>query len=211
MPSTAFTRYFEEMPLIAILRGVHPDEAVELGSELIDAGFRLIEVPLNSPDPFKSIGALVERFGGQALIGAGTVTRLADIESLKQAGGQLMVMPHADPEVISAGVKAGLDVLPGVMTPTEAFGALKAGAEALKIFPAELVGPSGIKALLSVLPKGTIVAPTGGVMPDNLVTFAYAGAKGFGLGSGLYKPGHDASTLRENADAYVAAWRRFNT
>lgn len=210
MPSTAFTRYFEEMPLIAILRGIRPDEAVGLGSELIDAGFRLIEVPLNSPDPFGSIAALAERFGHQALIGAGTVTRVDDVEKLKQAGGQLMVMPHADPEVIGAGVKAGMDVLPGVMTPTEAFGALKAGAEALKIFPAELVGPSGIKALLSVLPKGTIVAPTGGVMPDHLATFAHAGAKGFGLGSGLYKPGQDARSLRENADAYVAAWRRLS-
>lgn len=211
MPSTAFTRYLEDMPLIAILRGIRPDEAVDLGRELIDAGFRMIEVPLNSPEPFESIAALADRFGDQALIGAGTVTQPEEVETLKQAGGQLMVMPHADTQVISAGVKAGLDVLPGVMTPTEAFAALKAGAEALKIFPAELVGPSGIKALLSVLPKGTVVAPTGGVMPDNLATFAHAGARGFGLGSGLYKPGNDAATLRQNADAYVAAWQRLNT
>ncbi|MEQ5837549.1 2-dehydro-3-deoxy-6-phosphogalactonate aldolase [Marinobacter sp. NFXS9] len=208
MPSPTFETYRAELPLIAILRGIQPEEAVPLVEQLIEAGFRLIEVPLNSPSPFESIAALAERFGDQALIGAGTVTNIEDVERLKQAGGRLQVMPHGDPEVIRAGVAAGMDVLPGAMTPTEAFAALKAGAEALKIFPAELVGAQGIKALLSVLPKGTLVAPTGGVTPENLGELAAAGAGGFGLGSGLYKPGFDAATLRERADAYVAAWRQ---
>ncbi|WP_204355699.1 2-dehydro-3-deoxy-6-phosphogalactonate aldolase [Marinobacter bohaiensis] len=207
MPSQDCMRYLEEMPLIAILRGIRPDEADAIVSELIDAGFRLIEVPLNSPQPFDTIARLVERFGDRALIGAGTVTTTGDVAELKRIGARLQVMPHADAEVIRAGVEAGMDVFPGVMTPTEAFSALKAGAQALKIFPANLVGPEGIKAMRSVLPPDLVIAPTGGVSADNLADFAKAGARGFGLGSGLYKAGQDAATVRRAADAYVAAWR----
>lgn len=202
-----FDTCFSELPLIAILRGVKPTEVISIAEALIESGFRLIEVPLNSPEPFASIAALTERFGDQAVIGAGTVTRVEQVQSLKDAGGKLIVMPHSDPDVIRAGVAAGMTVVPGFMTPTEAFSALAAGAHALKLFPADLIGTAGLKAMRSILPADVLVAPTGGVSPDNLDDYYQAGAQGFGLGSALYRPGMQADDIKTKAEAFVQAWK----
>ncbi|MAA65145.1 MAG: 2-dehydro-3-deoxy-6-phosphogalactonate aldolase [Alteromonadaceae bacterium] len=207
MANADFDTCFSELPLIAILRGVKPTEVISIVSALVESGFRLIEVPLNSPDPFASIAALTERFGDQAFIGAGTVTRVEQVQSLKDAGGQLMVMPHSDVEVIRAGVAAGMTVIPGFMTPTEAFSALAAGAHALKLFPADLVGVAGLKAMRSILPPDVAIAPTGGISPENLGDYHQAGAQGFGLGSALYRPGMQADDVKVNAQAFVQAWK----
>ena len=195
----------DRMPLVAILRGVTPDDVLPLADVLINQGIGIIEVPLNSPDPFTSIEALAQRFGEAAVIGAGTVTRPEQVAQLQRCGGQLVVMPHADTEVITAAAEAGLAAMPGVMTPTEAFAALKAGAHALKLFPAEFASPKVLKALLTVLPTGTRVLPVGGIGPESMADYWQVGAGGFGLGSGLYRPGMTAGDLAQCAQAYVAA------
>lgn len=196
-----------EMPLVAILRGIRPEEAVAIGEALVGAGFRIIEVPLNSPEPFVSIRLMVEALGGQALIGAGTVTRPTQVGQLKQAGGQLVVMPHTDAEVIAAAVETGLACVPGVATPSEAFAALKAGAFALKLFPAETLGAATLKAWRAVLPPSTSVLPVGGITPDNMAPWRAAGATGFGLGSALYRPGDKPADISATAARFVQAWR----
>ncbi len=193
--------------LIAILRGVRPDEAQAVGQVLYDAGFRVIEVPLNSPEPYTSIRTLRDSLPADCLIGAGTVLTPEQVEQVKAAGGQVIVMPHSDAKVLRAAKAAGLYLSPGVATPTEAFAALAEGADVLKLFPAEQMGPAVIKAWLAVLPAGTLLLPVGGINPDNMQVFTDAGAKGFGLGSGLFKPGMTVDQVASRATAYVAAWK----
>jgi 2-dehydro-3-deoxyphosphogalactonate aldolase len=194
-------------PLVAILRGLRPDEAVEIGQALVDAGFSLLEVPLNSPEPFVSIRRLAEAFGGRALVGAGTVLAASDVGRLRDAGGTLCIMPHADLTVIREAKRQGLLCVPGVATPTEAFAALDAGADGLKLFPAEMLPPAVVKSWRAVLPKGTRLYPVGGITPQAMAAYMAAGATGFGLGSALYKAGLSPGELGANASAFVSAWK----
>ncbi|MCB2055203.1 MAG: 2-dehydro-3-deoxy-6-phosphogalactonate aldolase [Geminicoccaceae bacterium] len=196
-----------ELPLVAILRGVRPEEAETIGGVLVDAGFRLIEVPLNSPDPLRSIATLARCFGTTALVGAGTVLDPADAGRVVDAGGRLVVMPHGDPKVIAAAKARGAAVAPGVATPTEAFAALAAGADALKLFPAEALPPVVVRAWRAVLPASVALLPVGGITPGHMADYRAAGATGFGLGSALYKPGMTADEVATTALAFVGAWR----
>jgi 2-dehydro-3-deoxyphosphogalactonate aldolase len=197
------------LPLIAILRGVTPAAVTAIGGALVDAGFIAIEVPLNSPEPLASIRLLADAFGERALIGAGTVREPSDIARIAAAGGRLVVMPHGDAAVIRAAKERGLLCVPGVATPTEAFAALDAGADALKLFPAEALPPAAVKAWRAVLPKGVWLLPVGGIGPASMAPYLAAGAAGFGLGSALYKPGMTpdqvGATALAFADAYAAA------
>ncbi len=202
----SFWSEIEALPLVAILRGLKPDEAEDVAQALIDAGFRCLEVPLNSPQPFDSITRIVRRFGDQALIGAGTVTTEAEVERLKEIGARVIVSPHTDPTVIRAAKAVGLYALPGFFTATEAFTALQAGADGLKLFPAEAASPQMVKALKAILPPAAPLFAVGGVAPDGIGPWRAAGAQGFGLGSALYKPGMDPATVGKNARAFVAAW-----
>ena len=197
---------FARLPLVAILRGIAPEEARDVGLLLYDAGFRLIEVPLNSPDPFRSIAAIRRALPGDALVGAGTVTSVQQVGKLKDCGGELVVMPHSDTAVIRAAKEAGLACAPGVLTPTEAFAALAAGADALKLFPAEIVTPAILKAIRVVLPEGTRLLPVGGITPENMRPYLNAGAGGFGLGSALYQAGMRAEEIACRAGRFVASW-----
>jgi 2-dehydro-3-deoxyphosphogalactonate aldolase len=192
--------------LVAILRGVKPDEAESIVGTLVEAGFELIEVPLNSPEPFVSIERAAARFGKDALIGAGTVLTAADCARVADAGGRLMVSPNVDADVLSTAAARGMVTMPGVFTPTEAFLALRCGASALKFFPASVLGPSGIAAQMAVLPKGAIVGAVGGVSDKNLADYVKAGVRAFGLGSSLYRPGMTAAEVRETARASVRAY-----
>jgi 2-dehydro-3-deoxyphosphogalactonate aldolase len=186
-------------PLVAILRGVRPDEVEAIGDALLDAGIAIIEVPLNSPDPIESIRRLAVRCGDRALVGAGTVLDPADCARIAAAGGRLVVTPHADPDVVRAAKAAGMLAVPGFMTPAEAFALLKAGADGLKLFPAEAASPAVVKALLAVLPKGTAILPVGGIEPGTMAPWRAAGAAGFGIGSAIYKPGDTAATVAAKA------------
>ncbi|GAB2812399.1 2-dehydro-3-deoxy-6-phosphogalactonate aldolase [Dyella kyungheensis] len=199
--------WLDPLPLVAILRGLTPDESVEIGRVLVDAGFRMLEVPLNSPQPFESIRRMSETLGDEYLVGAGTVLDPANVKKVADAGGRLIVMPHADVAVIRAAKEAGLYCVPGVATPTEAFAALAAGADALKLFPAEQASPAVLKAWRAVLPKDLAVLPVGGIAPDNMGPWLAAGAGGFGIGSSLYAPGRPASDVATRARAFADAWR----
>lgn len=194
--------------LIAILRGIRPDEVETVGTVLYEAGFRIIEVPLNSPEPFESIRVLRNLLPANCMVGAGTVMSPAQVLQVKDAEGQLIVMPHSDPEVIRAATAAGLASAPGVATVTEAFAALAAGADILKMFPAEQLGPVVVKAWRAVIPASVMLVPVGGITPASLKEFVAAGASAFGLGSALYKPGMTAVQVKQNAEDFVSAWKQ---
>lgn len=200
-------KYLKDLPLIAILRGVQPDEIEDIGQALFDAGFRVIEIPLNSPEPLVSIEKLARRLGDEALVGAGTVLQSEQVTQVADAGGRLIVSPNAKIEVIEETVRAGLASAPGVATPTEGFAALDAGAHGLKLFPAESIGPKVVKAWRAVVPAEVPLMPVGGITPDNMEQFVAAGATGFGLGSALYKAGMDIDTIAANAAAFSRAWQ----
>jgi len=205
-PQTKLDAAMRRLPLVAILRGLTPEDAPAIGTALIDAGFALIEVPLNSPRPLASIAALAARHP-DALVGAGTVLTTAQVREVHAAGGQLIVAPNFDAEVVRAAVQLGMVCLPGVLTPSEAFAALAAGASGLKLFPAELFPPAGVKALRAVLSAETRVLPVGGITPETMAPYRAAGANGFGLGSALYKPGDDAAAVGAAARRFAAAWQ----
>jgi len=192
-------------PIVAILRGVKPDEIDAIGDALVEAGVTVIEVPLNSPQPFASIERLAERHGARALVGAGTVLEAADVARVKEAGGELVVAPNFDADVVRAARAAGLASLPGVMTPSEGFAALKAGADGLKLFPAEIIPPAVFKAWRAVFAPDTLLLAVGGVGVDNVRSYAEAGASGYGIGSALYKPGRPAAEIGKLARALFAA------
>lgn len=196
--------FLDRFPLIAILRGVRPDEVEAIGDVLIEAGFSILEVPLNSPDPLDSIARLARRFP-DALIGAGTVMTPQAVHDVAEAGGRLILMPHSDPAVVRAARDAGLLCVPGVATPTEAFAALANGASALKLFPAEQMPPAIVKAWRAVVPHQVRLLPVGGINPDSMAPYLAAGAAGFGLGSALYQPGMTAAEVARRAQAFRAA------
>ena len=205
--STGFEVVMAKLPLVAILRGLKPSEAPEILEALVGEGFALIEIPLNSPDPLASIAAMRRLAPPEAFVGAGTVLSVADVEAVAGAGGDLVVTPNANAPVIARARALGLICLPGVATPTEAFAALEAGADGLKAFPAEMIGPAIVKAWRAVIPARVPILPVGGIGPANMAAYVAAGASGFGLGSAIYKPGDTAARVRDNAAAFVAAWR----
>jgi 2-dehydro-3-deoxyphosphogalactonate aldolase len=194
-------------PLVAILRGLDPAEAVDVAKVLYAAGFRALEVPLNRPGAIEAIAAIVQLNLPDTLVGGGTMLTVAHVEAVHAAGGRLMVSPNCVPAVIRRAAELGMYCAPGVATPTEAFAALDAGAHALKIFPAESVGYGGVKALKSVLPAGTPVWPVGGVAPDTMAAWVKAGATGFGIGGALYTPGVALDQLKDRAESFVNTWR----
>jgi 2-dehydro-3-deoxyphosphogalactonate aldolase len=194
--------------IIAILRGVTPGEVVAVGEALYATGVRIVEVPLNSPDPFDSIAKLAQAFKGRMVVGAGTVLSIQDVNMLKQSGGSISVSPDCNPETIARAIAVGLDPLPGVFTPTEAFTAIRAGSQHLKLFPAEVASPSTVKAWRAVLPRHIQVHAVGGVTPSNMAEWLACGVSGFGIGSSLYKPGMSINAVAESAATLVAAWKR---
>jgi 2-dehydro-3-deoxyphosphogalactonate aldolase len=197
-------------PLIAILRGVRPEEAEQIAAVLVEAGFGAIEVPLNSPEPLRSIEIVARKWGGATLVGAGTVLTPEEVDAVAGAGGKLIVSPNLNLAVTERAVERGLAAVPGVATPTEAFAALRAGAAALKMFPAEGLPPEIVKAWRSVLPRDVQLIPVGGVTPASIAPYRRAGAAGFGIGSALYKPGATAAEVARAARDFVAAWRDAN-
>ena len=198
------------LPLVAILRGLRPDECLGVGEMLIKAGFKVLEVPLNSPDPFDSIQAMASAFKGRAIVGAGTVLNVPDVERLAKVGGQICISPNTNVDVIRAAKAHDLISFPAFFTATEAFAAVDAGADALKLFPAELAGPAGLKALKAVLPKTMPVFPVGGVTADNMHTYLEVGAKGFGIGTAVFKPGDSAEVVYKKAKTFTDAWARLH-
>jgi 2-dehydro-3-deoxyphosphogalactonate aldolase len=203
-----FDGYFGQCPLIAIIRGVTPGEAVEIGHALFEGGIRIVEVPLNSPDPLASISAIADSLGDQALVGAGTVLTPEDVRRVHDSGGRIVVSPNMNPAVIRATVEAGMVSSPGIFTPSEAFAALEAGAHTLKLFPAEAASPKVMKSMRAVLPKEVPFLVVGGVTPESVPGWMDAGADGFGLGGGLYKPGQSPQETVQKARACVEAVRR---
>lgn len=204
-------RFMAQLPLIAILRGITPQEIIPVGRALYEVGFRLMEIPLNSPQALESIEVLAADLGSDCLIGAGTVLDVAQVQAVAAAGGRLIVSPNMNPAVIRATRAGGMVSAPGVATPSEGFAALEAGAQMLKLFPAEQCGPAVVKAWRAVFPQDCWLVPVGGITPDNMATFVEAGAAGFGLGSALYRPGQDCADVALNAAAFVAAWKGLNT
>jgi 2-dehydro-3-deoxyphosphogalactonate aldolase len=204
---TGLAEALAPLPLIAILRGLAPEHARAVGETLVDAGFRALEVPLNSPDPTRSIALLAKAFGGRAVIGAGTVRRAEEVRAVAEAGGALIVMPHCDVAVVRAAKRAGLWAVPGMATPTEAFAALDAGADALKMFPAETLPPAAVKAWRAVLPEPCLLIPVGGIGPESLAPYRAAGASAFGIGSALFTPDLAIDEVAARARAFADAWR----
>ena len=199
--------YLQPLPLIAVLRGITPEEISSIAGALSDEGFRILEVPLNSLRPFDSIQRLAREFGDRCLVGAGTVVEIGDVARVRDSGGKLIVMPHGDVEVVREAKRLGLACVPGVATPTEAFAALAAGADALKMFPAEALPAAALKAWRAVLPRDTLVFAVGGIRPDNMAPYWAAGADGFGTGSNLYAPAAAVANVRAAAAAYAAGFR----
>lgn len=197
----------ELCPLVAVLRWISPEEVEGVTDVLVEAGFRLIEVPLNSPDPLKSIERLAKRFGTDALIGAGTVMSPADVTRVRDAGGRLIVMPHVDVAVVGAAHAQQMACFPGVATPTEGFAALQAGADGLKVFPAEAISPAVLKAWRAVFANDIPLLPTGGITPESMPAWRDAGASGFGIGGNLYRPGRSLDDIQASATAFVEAWQ----
>jgi len=202
---TELLSWLEKAPLVAILRGVRPEEVLEIGGVLIAAGFSILEVPLNSPQPIESIARLARTFGGEALVGAGTVRRGSEVDAVAEAGGRLIVTPHADAAVVRRAKERGLLAVPGFFTPAEAFAMIDAGADGLKLFPAEAASPAVLKAIRAVLPPEMPVLPVGGIDAASLVDWLAAGARGFGVGSALYKPGLSAAEVATRARVLMAA------
>lgn len=201
-----FDTALAEMPLVAILRWITPGDVLAVTGTLIEAGYRLIEVPLNSPDALKSIEMAAARFGDRAVIGAGTVMSPAAVRDVREAGGRLIVTPHADCAVVATAVSEGLACVPGVATPTEGFAARAAGARGLKVFPAEAISPAVLRAWRAVFPMEIPLMPTGGVTPEAMPAWIAAGASGFGIGGNIYKPGRQLADIRKSADEFAAAW-----
>lgn len=199
------TKAFAEMPLIAILRGLETESALPVSGALIDAGFRIIEVPLNSPDPLVSISRIAKRHGTAAIVGAGTVLTVDQVNAVADAGGRIIVSPNMNPEVGRAAISRGLYWCPGVITPSEAFAALDLGAAVLKFFPAEMMPPAAIAAMRAVLPKDAIIAAVGGITPETMAPYRTAGVNGFGLGSALFKPDYKLEEISQSAKAFVDA------
>ena len=199
MKTDSIASWLKRWPLVAILRGIKPGEALDIGTVLVETGFCIIEVPLNSPEPFASIIKLSKRFADTVLIGAGTVTNWEQVEKVADAGGKIIVMPHADERIVEAAKRRNLYVVPGFATATEAFRMIDAGADAIKLFPAEANPPKVLKALRAVLPREMPVLPVGGITPGNMKEYWEAGADGFGLGSALYKPGDTAAKVAQSA------------
>lgn len=195
-------------PLIAILRGLAAADAASVSDTLVDAGFRIIEVPLNSPDPLESIAAIAKRHGSQAIVGAGTVLTVDQVDTVADAGGQIIVSPNMNPNVGQAAIARGLYWCPGIVTPSEAFAALEIGASVLKVFPAEMVPPAAIVAMRAVLPKDAIIAAVGGITPETMPPYLAAGVNGFGLGSALFKPDYKIGEIDHRAKAFVEAIKR---
>ena len=201
-----FHTHMDSLPLVAILRGLKPEEALEVGQAILNAGFHILEVPLNSPDPLRSIQILAEAFPS-ALVGAGTVTTAQQVRDIKAAGGQLIISPHLDDNVVCEAVNLGLISVPGVATPTEAFHAIALGAHGLKLFPAEMISPAVVKSMRAVLPAQIRLIPVGGIGTHNMANYRQCGASGFGIGSALFSPGKSAQAVGESARAFVQAWQ----
>lgn len=202
---TSWTQKLIEMPLVAILRGLPPDQAIDVSTVLVEAGFKIIEVPLNSPEPFESISKIKKHFGDQIIVGAGTVLTAEDARKVHDCGGELIVAPNLDTEVAEVSRALGMIYCPGILTPTEAFLALKLGATTIKLFPADAHPPSYIKAIRAVLPPQTSIMPTGGIVPENMAQYISAGANGLGLGSALYSPNKTLDEIASAASAYITA------
>jgi 2-dehydro-3-deoxyphosphogalactonate aldolase len=200
-----FNAHMDALPLVAILRGLKPEEALEVGQAIVNSGFQILEVPLNSPDPLHSIQILAEAFPN-ALVGAGTVTTAQQVRDIKAAGGQIIISPHLDDNVVCEAVNLGLISMPGVATPTEAFRAIALGAHGLKLFPAEMISPSIVKSMRAVLPGHVRLIPVGGIGAHNMADYRQCGASGFGIGSALFAPGKTVQAIGESAAAFVRAW-----
>jgi len=200
-----FNAHMDALPLVAILRGLKPEEALEVGQAIVNSGFHILEVPLNSPDPLRSIQILAEAFPN-ALVGAGTITTAQQVRDIKAAGGQIIISPHLDDNVVCEAVNLGLISMPGVATPTEAFRAIALGAHGLKLFPAEMISPSVVKSMRAVLPSHVRLIPVGGIGAHNMADYRQCGASGFGIGSALYAPGNTVQAIGESAAAFVRAW-----
>lgn len=200
-----FRKHLARVPIVAILRGIQPDEVIAVGNALFAAGVRIIEIPLNSPGPFESIESLAKELGDTAIVGAGTVLQPADVSRVKQAGGQLIVSPNTNPDIIAATLSAHMVSVPGYFTPTEAFSAIHAGAHAIKLFPAEAASPAVVKAQRAVLPPNIPLLVVGGVQADDVGDWLSAGASGFGLGGAIYRPGQSAQQVYDQAKAFIDA------
>lgn len=207
---TGLAPYLGRCPLVAILRGITPDAVVDVALALEEQGFAIVEVPLNSPQPLDSIARLAEAVGDRLLVGAGTVIEPGSVDDVAAAGGRLIVMPHADAAVVERAKRLDAVAVPGFATPGEAFAMLRAGADALKLFPAEAAPPAVLKAMRAVLPKQVPVLPVGGITPDSMEGYLQAGATGFGLGSALYRPGDTAAAVAERAKTFQAVWKKLS-
>lgn len=202
-----FQAHMDSLPLVAILRGLKPEDALAVGQAIVNAGFHILEVPLNSPEPLRSIQILSAAFPN-SLVGAGTITTAQQVRDIKAAGGQLIISPHLDDNVVCEAVNLGMVSLPGVATPSEAFRALALGANGLKLFPAEMISPAVVKSMRAVLPKEVKLLPVGGIGIHNMADYRQSGASGFGIGSALFAPGKSAEAVGESAAAFVQAWHK---